>query len=319
MKWHLLKIFLFVFCLSAFIFGNEEKCATPSHIGQKTVCTYANDRPIVIDVYFPTKKGTAEVTDSCWELPPIAHDAPIPNHRLPLILISHGYRGARDEQIWLAEQLALAGYIVASLDHYGNTWKDPTPQGMIAMWHRPQDVSVAIDYLTTASPFVDAIDSSNIGFVGFSVGGMTGLWLAGAEVKSIEALHHFAGESSEKVVESIDFQEGMHSFRDPRISRFVLLAPRASEFTPESLHKIESPMLVIYGTEDAVLSPHEHALTISPAQTIALPQAGHFVFLNPVTEQGKQALSPALWEGNEERPLFHRQVSQEIILFLKLN
>ncbi|WP_420420808.1 alpha/beta hydrolase family protein [Simkania sp.] len=319
MKRVLLKTFLFVFCLTSFAFANEEKCATPSHIGQKTVCTYANGRPILIDVWFSTKKGNPEASESCWQLPLIAHDAPIPNHPLPLILISHGYGGARNEQVWLAEQLALAGYIVASLDHYGNTWKDPTPKGMIEMWHRPQDVSATIDYLTTTSPFVDAIDPSDIGFVGFSIGGMTGLWLAGAEVKSTEALHHFAGEASQNMIESIDFQEGMKSFRDPRISHFVLLAPRASEFTPESLHKIESPILVIYGTEDAVLPPHEHALTIPSTQTLPLERAGHFVFLNSVSEQGKQALSPALCEGNEERPLFHKQVSQEIIRFFKVN
>lgn len=319
MKRWLLKIFIPIFCLTSLSFANEEKCLTPSHIGQKTVCTYANERPIVIDVWFPTKKGNPKVPDSCYRLPPIAHDAPIPKSPLPLILISHGYGGARTEQLWLAEQLALAGYIVASLDHHGNTWKDPTPQGMIEMWHRPQDVSAAIDYLTTTSPFANAIDSHDIGFVGFSVGGMTGLWLASAEAKSPEALHHFAGDASENIAQSIDFQEGMGSFRDPRISLFVLLAPRVSDFSVESLQKINSPMLVVYGTEDSVLPPKEHALTLQSAQTFALPQADHFVFLNPVTEEGKQVLSPALWAGNDERPLFHQEIAQETIKFLKTN
>lgn len=187
------------------------------------------------------------------------------------------------------------------------------------MWHRPQDVSAAIDYLTTTSLFAEAIDPSDIGFVGFSVGGMTGLWLAGAEAKSPEALHHFAGEASEHVAQSIDFQEGMHSFQDPRISRFVLLAPRVSDFSVESLQKIESPILVIYGTEDSVLPPNEHALTLQAAQMVALTQADHFVFLNPATEEGKQVLSPALWAGNEERPRFHQQIATETIKFLKTN
>jgi len=315
MKHSIFKLFISLFIFfSIGVFGDI-------NIGQKTLCTFVNDRPLVMDVWYPTKEGIpSQREEGVWLFPPIVYDASIPkDKKLPLILISHGYGGERKEQLWLAEKLAMAGYLVASVDHFGNTWKDPSPQGMIQMWNRPEDISSALDYLTGDSPFAHTIDTKQVGFVGFSVGGMTGLWLAGAEVKSPEVMHLFSEGQKAELVNSIDFTKAMKSYQDDRISQFVLLAPRVSEFSQSSLSKIKKPLLVIYGTEDKVLPPEEHAKLIeaSNLETLELPHASHFVFLNQVTEEGKKALSPQLWESSSERALFHNQIAETVIIFLK--
>lgn len=331
MKTCIFKFFItFIFLFSAAAFGSEEKCATPSHIGEKTLCIFVNDRPIVMDVWYPTKGGKPCQSRGVWRLPPVAHDAPLPeSQHLPLILMSHGYGGERKELLWLAEELAMAGFLVVSVDHYGNTWKDPTPQGMIQVWNRPQEISFALDYLLEASPFAQTIDSSRVGFVGFSVGGMTGLWLAGAEASSAHAMQdvskgqlaRYFPEASEAVesemFDTIDFDEAMGSYQDPRISHYALLAPRVSEFSTESLQAIEKPMLVIYGEEDAILLPRHHAMMLHAPnrQMLELPHVGHFVFLNQTTDEGKKILPPILWSDDLKQVLIHSQVAKEVILF----
>lgn len=78
--------------------------------------------------------------------------------------------------------MAEQGYIVVGIDHYGNTWKDYSEEISMNYWHRPLDISQTLDYLLNDSPFSSSIDSERIGFAGFSMGGLTGLWLAGGEI-----------------------------------------------------------------------------------------------------------------------------------------
>lgn len=89
--------------------------------------------------------------------------------------MSHGHRGDRRERSWLAEHLAKNGFLVAAVEHYGNTFSNYNPLISIRFWERPVDVSFSIDQLL-ADPFLkNRIDAARIGFVGYSMGGMTGL------------------------------------------------------------------------------------------------------------------------------------------------
>ena len=47
----------------------------------------------------------------------VAPDAPVAPGRHPLLLFSHGYLGAADQSIFITENLARMGYIVAPIDH----------------------------------------------------------------------------------------------------------------------------------------------------------------------------------------------------------
>lgn len=254
-------------------------------------------RPIKMVVWYPTHAENGINEGTVWEMPDVAVGAPIKEGKHPLILLSHGWGGEKIELMWLAEQLVQEGYIVVGIDHYGNTWKDYSEKISTEYWNRPVDISRTIDYLFETSPFTSSIDPERIGFAGFSMGGFTGIWLAGGEVNQC-------------------------SYHDPRIKAFFLMAPRAKEFSRTSLEAISSPLFIVTGESDEILPYQDHSGYLSehaPRRTFALleGEVGHPVFINCPSELGKQKLSPEITQDppSVDRDEVHIQVSQMAIQF----
>ncbi|MBI3236912.1 MAG: hypothetical protein HYZ48_04350 [Chlamydiales bacterium] len=178
-------------------------------------------------------------------------DAPISNaqSKYPLIIMSHGNGGDRFNISWLSEILAANGYIVAAMDHYGNTWNNKIPELYAKPWERPKDISFILDELLQHPLFKDRIDSKRIGFAGYSLGGATGMWVAGAQITSIPCEHisEFCSTSlsdivTPEILQKIDFMEAKESFYDKRISAVFTMAPAlGSLFDPVSLQNIPIP------------------------------------------------------------------------------
>lgn len=89
--------------------------------------------------------------------------------RYPLILLSHGTGGAAIQMMWLGYYLASRGYIVAAVNHHGNTAaeRQPAPQGFLLYWERARDLSVVLDKLLADPLFGARIDRDRIGAAGF--------------------------------------------------------------------------------------------------------------------------------------------------------
>ena len=80
-----------------------------------------------------------------------------------------------------AEHLADAGFVVAALNHPGDTARDKSLFHDLSVYvQRPLDVKHVIDYLTGAAPLATTIDPNRIGIYGFSRGGYTALVAIGA-------------------------------------------------------------------------------------------------------------------------------------------
>lgn len=120
-----------------------------------------------------------------------ASTPPLPGHR-PLLLLSPGFGTSRTRMSGLAEQLASAGYVVATVDH---TYEAPVrfPDGRVTECGRPVpcgadtvaelrrvvdnravDLSFVLDELTgpdAAWPGSAVVDASRVGVAGHSLGG----------------------------------------------------------------------------------------------------------------------------------------------------
>jgi predicted dienelactone hydrolase len=60
-----------------------------------------------------------------------------------VVVISHGTGGAGEDLDWLACPLNAAGYLVASVDHHGNSYNDEyLVEGFTLAWERPKDISI---------------------------------------------------------------------------------------------------------------------------------------------------------------------------------
>src|SRR5262249_28672453 len=105
-------------------------------------------------------------------------DCPIAVGKLPLVVISHGRGGSFLGHHDVAETLADAGFVVAAINHPGDTASDMSRSDDLSVFtQRPEDIKRLIDFMIGPSPAAANIDPGRIGCFGFSRGGYTGLVL----------------------------------------------------------------------------------------------------------------------------------------------
>jgi predicted dienelactone hydrolase len=185
-------ILLILLLLSLTTFSQAQQ----TFIGEQTIRfkDTLRNRPLTTEVWYPTtdtsrppaaKKGYPFITD------PTIWSAKLPVIKHPLIMISHGTGGGRMTLEWLADTLVKQGFIVAAVDHWGNTFDNKIAIDFVTPWHRAQDISFVLTQLLSHPEFGKAIDQDRIGAAGFSIGGFTVIALAGGKL-DIKALDDFS-------------------------------------------------------------------------------------------------------------------------------
>jgi predicted dienelactone hydrolase len=171
-------------------------------------------------------------------------DCPINGDSLPLVVVSHGDGGQFWNQHDTAETLADAGFVVAAINHPGDTFFDMSRIADLAEYvERPTDIKRLIDFTLGASPAASNIDPQRIGVFGYSAGGYTALVLIGAN-PDWAAATEFCERSSLPRCEQIrrkEFPTGP-VVHDPRIKAAVLADPGAHFFTAASLATVKVPV-----------------------------------------------------------------------------
>ena len=118
-------------------------------------------RPLRTNVWYPTDatKATETIFGGRPEDPlfvpfGVVADAPVSRkkQRYPLIVMSHGTGGSALMMMWLGSYLAANGYVVAAVNHHGNTAseKEKDPRGFLLYWERVPDLSRVIDRISSA-------------------------------------------------------------------------------------------------------------------------------------------------------------------------
>lgn len=330
------KVLFFLFLLPCFVFADiSQDC-----IGAATLKLFdvRRTRPITVEVWYPVDSSTDVDTtastywNSVWVSPREMRGAPVAYsfRKFPLILMSHGSGGDRRAHSWFADSLVKKGFIVASVEHFGNTWYQNSPEFFLKPWDRPLDITFTIDRLLGDATFGHHIDRDKIGFSGYSLGGMTGIWIAGGKLMDFEnASSHFSCSELPKTVmqrllDKIDFKESMLSFRDTRVKAILTMAPAAWGFSTESLQKIDTPVCILATEGDEVLPIESHALYLAnniprAKFTVFHGRAGHFVFFNQPTEFGKGVLQEWLIGDDDtvDRKAIHDKTSQVAVDFFQ--
>ncbi len=265
----------------------------------------SRNRPVIVEFWYPTDEVGVSLDiaeDSVWIHPKEARNVEISSSKrsYPLILMSHGYRGDRREGTWLVDALVRQGYVVASVEHHGNTWHHFNPLSGFCFWDRAKDISFSITRILEEQSIKDFIDKERIGFVGYSMGGMTGLALAGAKVK--EAKQIAIAQQGQtglaippEALNQIDFSEAEKNYKDERIKSILLICPATFAYLPDSLKQIRMPIGLIASIDDELLPHREHANKIIKSITpyklkLLRNKTSHYAFLNKMTEKGYQIL-----------------------------
>lgn len=329
---------LFVFVLALIPVGRwavrKEVKLRPAKMGISTIRLYdtERERPVVTEVWYPVDESTpADPVEGLWVRCAEARDAPLKaTKQYPLIVMSHGNWGDRFNNAWIAETLAANGYIVASMDHYGNTWNNKIPENFLKLWDRPQDITFVIDQILQDEKFGPHIDKSKVGFVGYSLGGFTGIWIAGGKLNTLEQLQmrdipkeHLPPTMSEEIFSSIDFSPAVDSYRDSRVNAVFVMAPALGHFfDTKSLEAISIPVHIVASAGDTVVSTESSARVLASTikkgvLMLIAPTASHFVFVNQASQGGKMLIDKqvACDPPEVDRAKIHEEVAISAVCF----
>jgi len=243
-----------------------------------------------LDVWYPTTESE-QPFDYRFQAGFVAKDAPVAGGRHPLLVFSHGYRGASDQSIFIMEACARAGYVVASLNHadaiaeFGGRREDPPRFRDFDSWtdekyrDRKRDIGSLLDEMLlrngdAKSPWHKRINASEIGGMGHSLGGYTMLGLAG----------------------------GWKTWKEPRIKTVVAFSPYVQPFTSNGdLPGIDVPIMVQGGTFDLGVTPFlppAYEKLKCPKAEIVLRAENHFGWTNLATL--RTTTTEAAAHGNPE-------------------
>jgi predicted dienelactone hydrolase len=253
-------------------------------------------------------------------------DCPVTGAKLPLVIFSHGRGGWFGQHHDTAEALADAGFVVAAINHAGDNGNDPSQRDKMSVWaSRPVEMVRLLDFMLHGWKDKAVIDPARIGFFGFSLGGYTGLVLAGAQA-DFRRLALFCketekGENCERA-RSGDVPPSPQP--DPRFRAAVLAdAAMSFAFTAEGLGGIQVP-LQIWRSELGGYGVGAKSTALTASQLPGAPEihtvpAGHFAFLAPCSPQLAAAIPRICTDdpAGFDRAAFHRDFNASVARFFR--
>jgi len=233
--------------------------------------------PLIAEVWYPAAAAhagadlDAATRDRYTLLPGVppawqaaVRDAAAAEGTFPLVIFSHGFAGHRRQSTFFTTHLASHGYVVASVDHAGNTFVElmanrDRSRSRHEIWtssmgERPGDVRFLIDEAAAGRLGAPAVDARRVGMTG----------------------HSFGGWTSFKVV--VD---------EPRIAAVVALAPAVVPPLRAAIDVTwtrEVPSLIIAAARDSLLPVAAieafHAELSPPAQIVVIADTDHMHFVD---------------------------------------
>ena len=318
--------------------------ATEAGFRQMTVAaSRADGQPAHFALYYPTPDAARVIPMGPFPQTVAINGAPAPTVK-GLIVISHGTASTETGLATLAQALARNGYLVASVEHVGDTWQDQSMRATPVRYfaERPRQASRVIDTLL-ADPLWRARIANGadgqplIGALGHSAGGYTVLALAGGKPVlsrlrthcELEAaldpvlckLSSSIGGASAPAGAAADGQEEPVQ-ADTRVRAVMALAPMGVAFSAQSLAAITVPVAIYAGEKDTFLVPRFHAQWVmqnmhGASTTLqVVPNAGHYAFMNtPTMDLPSPDGSVAGDPPGFDRAAFLERMAQESVAF----
>jgi predicted dienelactone hydrolase len=322
--------------------------ATQSGFRHMTVtASNAGDKPAHFALYYPTPDAARVIPFGPFPQTVAINGAPEAKVK-GVIVISHGTASTETGFATLAQALARSGYLVASVEHVGDTWQDQSMRATPGRYfaERPRQASRVIDTVLAdpqwrARVANDADGRPLIGALGHSAGGYTVLALAGGKPVlsrlrthcELEAaldpvlckLSSSVGGASVQVDTAKDGQEEPVQ-ADPRVRAIMALAPMGVAFSAASLASITVPVAIYAGEKDTFLVQRFHAQWVMQNMRVAtttlqiVRNAGHYAFMNtPTMDLPSPDGSVARDPQGFDRAAFLDRLAQESVAFFDKN
>ncbi len=322
-------------------------------------------RPLATVIWYPAPDGTdmgaLPLSDSTVRYFGDAQGAPLfkpipvafgaklaAGPRRPLILLSHGSTGLGLSLEWLAHALAERGYIVAAVNHHGNTIAEGTllPQGFGLPWERADDLSAVLTDLLHDPVFGPAIDPHRIGAAGHSAGGETVIAMAGGRFNRPLLMSYCASAASQgdgtceprdairQSIADIDalahkdaavsasLQRSHASHKDARVRAVFAMAPAMGPaFEPADLKDVDIPVAIVVGDADDTAPAKSNAARfagqIRGAKLSVLHDVGHLTFSSECSALGMARLDGCRDLPGIDRAAVQRAVADQAYAFFE--
>ncbi len=255
---------------------------------------------------------------------PGVKDCPLPDKKLPLVVMSHGRTGTFAGHHDTAEVLADAGFMVAAINHAGDTSSDLSRTDDLSIYvSRPNDIKRLVDFMLATPAFASSIDRERIGLFGFSRGGYTALAVIGANPDWANVTER-CKEIKTHVCEQIRAKEFPGSVtHDPRIKAAVIADPLSVFFTADSFGDVRIPVQ-LWASEFGGDGVQPHSVDIvdknlpTKHEYHVVANAGHFAFLAPCPPVLVAQLPYICKDaGDFDRAAFHRQFNADALAFFQ--
>lgn len=287
----------------------------------------------VVEVFDPVQQRRVP----CWLLYPtsgaprvepfgpypveVAMNASVEGEGLPLVVLSHGNAGTPWSHRGLAVHLAREGFVVAAIEHPGNSRSDnsladATGVPKVAnLESRPRHVRLVADAAFADAEVGGRLRSGRVAVVGHSIGGYTALAAAGGRAMTFPDDVDLARRMSpDEGTARLAFPVATGA--DPRVRAAVLLAPALGWFmADDALSAVRVPLMVRVGERDLLCSKGlvERALRSVPERSlidlVEVPNAGHFSFQSPFPP----SMSGPHFPPSQDPPGFDRARYQETL------
>jgi len=226
--------------------------------------------------------------------------------------------------------LARAGYVVASLTHIGDNYRDQSRA--IDLANRPRQLKLLIDYMLAAWPAHAAIDPERIGAFGFSAGGFTVLTEAGG-APNLKAFRPHCGVHPSYfdctlISRFPALANVMENARpvwthDSRLKAVVVAAPAVGfAFGRDGLAKVKVPIQLWAAEFDHILPVPDYAGAVradlpSAPDYRLVANADHYDFLAPCSELFRQRVQQDICASRPgfDRPAFHARFNAAVVQF----
>ncbi|WP_242468281.1 alpha/beta hydrolase family protein [Burkholderia plantarii] len=323
------------------IVGTCSALAAPAafHAGVIRLTVVGEAAPFDTVVFYPTHEREVP-----WQAGPFTVEAtrnapPVPDHRFPVVVISHGRGGGPLSHRELAVALARAGFIAVLPTHVGDASGYPrAPSQARILIDRPRQAEAALDAVLTDPRFSASVDVGRIGMIGYSAGGYTALILAGAKpdfgYASAYCANHDDSGSCPRSPSGGDTNGAQGKAAVPaelaawqppvdrRLKALVLMDPLAMMFEAPGLSAVQVPTLLYRPQDDSYLGSARNALAVvsglpTPPAVHIVP-GNHFVFIDPCPTSVAASVALICRDApGVDRVEIHRRIDQEVVDFLR--
>lgn len=255
-------------------------------------------------IWYPVEETVSGTpSGDFWDIFKVAINAPIaPSNSLrPIVVISHGYTGTPHQLSWLIRDLVFNGFVVLGIQH-----RDLIDgRAHLNHWQRPQDVTEILNQFSV-NAMAKFVDLKKIGIAGYSLGGTTAVWIAGARTTKLTNIipsKEFAAPEdyvrAGEALATLNKEMLAKDWRDSRIKAAFVMAPAWSWLVEEqSLTKISIPTYFVAAAEDTVLVTKNNAgffaRNIPNAIFQAIPgKADHYIFITALNDAQKRKVNPS--------------------------